>query len=114
MPGSVVSRLKEGAKKFQLFDQKGEFIEPRFEYGYDSSDSGSCFDDHRDEHDCDGVSDSSSVKYTKKHTHNLVYRRIVFDQPHSPACIYLPSKAVIFKLMRACIGVESPRDLWFN
>ena len=29
-------------------------------------------------------------------------------------CIYLPTKYVLFQLMRSCLGVESPKDLWFN
>ena len=29
-------------------------------------------------------------------------------------CIYLPTKAVLFQLMRACLGVYKVEDLWFN
>ena len=27
-------------------------------------------------------------------------------------CVYIPSHAVLFKLMRAAIGVTRPEDLW--
>ena len=44
-------------------------------------------------------------------TINLAYRA---ERYHSgfPSCLYLPSNDVLFKLMRACIGVERIQDLW--
>ena len=36
--------------------------------------------------------------------------RILHSQ--SPWQIYIPNKAVMFKLMRACIDVNRPEDLW--
>lgn len=32
----------------------------------------------------------------------------------SPTTIFIPSKKIMFKLMRACLGVYEPEDLWFN
>lgn len=33
----------------------------------------------------------------------------------SPTVIYIPSREIMFKMMRACIGVTDPKDLWiFN
>jgi len=32
----------------------------------------------------------------------------------SPRLIYMPRKELIFKMMRACIGVEDETELWFN
>lgn len=32
----------------------------------------------------------------------------------SPRCIFIPSKQVMLKLIKACMGCESPNDLWFN
>lgn len=31
-----------------------------------------------------------------------------------PYCIYIPRKEIMLKLMRACIGVRNPSELWFN
>ena len=38
--------------------------------------------------------------------------RMVFGL--SPTTIIMPSKKMLFKLMRACIGVSSLEELWFN
>ena len=27
-------------------------------------------------------------------------------------CVYIPSSLVLFKLMRACVGVEDVKELW--
>ena len=32
----------------------------------------------------------------------------------TPSSIYFPSKKIVCKLMRACIGVTDVDDLWFN
>ena len=36
------------------------------------------------------------------------------NKGYSPYCMYIPSKRVIFKMMRASIGCYSKQDLWFN
>ena len=33
---------------------------------------------------------------------------------HSPIPIFIPNAAVMWKLMRACIGCEWAADLWIN
>jgi hypothetical protein len=43
----------------------------------------------------------------------LVYDRSRFGE-NSPLCIFIPSKEVMVKIMKACIGLENPEDLWFN
>ena len=43
-----------------------------------------------------------------------MYKKSILDEPHSPVVIYLPTKETIFKLMRACIGVNDIDNLWFN
>ena len=36
-------------------------------------------------------------------------------QPHSsPLALYIPSKTVMFKIMRACICIERVDELWFK
>ena len=32
----------------------------------------------------------------------------------SPYCIYIPKKEVMLKIMRACVAVKDPADLWIN
>ena len=54
------------------------------------------------------------MKNIKKHSHDLVYRKGIIGTTYSPPCIYLPTRNVMFKLMRACIGVKYAGDLWFN
>ena len=29
-----------------------------------------------------------------------------------PKPIYIPKKEVMFSLMRSCVGIEDPKDLW--
>lgn len=36
-----------------------------------------------------------------------------FIEGLSPYCLYLPKKEIMFKMMRACIKVQDPKDLWF-
>jgi hypothetical protein len=43
-----------------------------------------------------------------------VYKFTRYLSRHSPHCIYLPTKFVMFKLMRACIDVKGVGELWFN
>ena len=45
---------------------------------------------------------------------DYVYRLNRYVQEYSPNAIYFPSKMVLFKIMRACIGVDDPKKLWFN
>ena len=33
---------------------------------------------------------------------------------HAPFQIYIPKKEIMLKMMRACIGVKKPADLWVN
>lgn len=32
----------------------------------------------------------------------------------SPICIFIPDKQVLWKMMRSCIYVTDPKDLWIN
>ena len=38
----------------------------------------------------------------------------MFSRETNPMPIYIPSKSVMFKMMRSCIGVKSPKDLWIQ
>mmetsp|Transcript_38258 Transcript_38258/g.58324 ORF Transcript_38258/g.58324 Transcript_38258/m.58324 type:complete len:85 (-) Transcript_38258:25-279(-) len=45
---------------------------------------------------------------------NLVYPRYRYVEGQSPLSIYIPSKMIMAKLIRACMGCISPDELWFN
>jgi len=44
---------------------------------------------------------------------DLVYDKSFYGK-NSPRTIYTPSFEVLFKMMRSCICVTRPEDLWFN
>lgn len=43
-----------------------------------------------------------------------VYPSYKYKEGQIPFMIFIPSKQLMMKLMRSCIGCSSPRDLWFN
>ena len=43
---------------------------------------------------------------------DLVYPVPRYHDDRSPMCLYIPSPLMLFKLMRACIGVEKITELW--
>ena len=43
----------------------------------------------------------------------LMYSVTRYIEGNSPKALYIPSKLVLFKLMRACLGVYDENDLWF-
>ena len=45
---------------------------------------------------------------------DLVYSMSRYVKGESPKCIYFPSRKLMFKMMRACIGITKEDDLWFN
>jgi hypothetical protein len=44
----------------------------------------------------------------------LVYRGARYEEDRSPNMLIIPSRMVLFKIMRACVGVNKKEDLWFN
>lgn len=46
--------------------------------------------------------------------HELIYSKQRIHSENSPYPIYIPNRAMMFKIMRACIGITRPEDLWFN
>ena len=49
-----------------------------------------------------------------KDINDLVYNENRYKDIDAPASILIPSSTVMFKLMRACIYVKTPKELWFN
>ena len=44
----------------------------------------------------------------------LVYAKSRFEGGFSPLVVYLPTKLLMFKMMRSTAGCFSDKDLWFN
>lgn len=44
----------------------------------------------------------------------LVYPKSRFTKEHTPMIIYVPSREMMIKIMRACMGCQNVNDLWFN
>jgi hypothetical protein len=44
---------------------------------------------------------------------DLVYGNDRYIYKNSPNMLYFPSKSLLFKLMRACVGIVNEDDLWF-
>jgi hypothetical protein len=45
---------------------------------------------------------------------DTVYHESRYNKQNSVLCVYIPRKEIMFKLMRACLGVQSVDQLWFN
>lgn len=43
-----------------------------------------------------------------------VYPEFRYRKGFSPHAIYIPTQEMMIKIMRACIGVKRPADLWIN
>ena len=43
-----------------------------------------------------------------------VYPESRYVEGLSPFVIYIPKKEIMLKMMRACIEVKKPEDLWIN
>ena len=43
-----------------------------------------------------------------------VYPESRYIKGFSPYVIYIPKKEIMLKMMRACVDVKRPEDLWFN
>lgn len=60
-----------------------------------------------------GLDLGNAIKLPKG-TGDLVYDRSRYCAEYSPYVIYLPTGAVMFKLMRACLSCKDESQLWFN
>jgi len=45
---------------------------------------------------------------------DLIYHEERYFRKYSPTVAYFPSNLMLFKIMRACIDITRPEDLWFN
>ena len=54
-----------------------------------------------------------AVRNKSEETHcNLVYPLNRYHHEYSPCSMYIPSRTLLFKLMKACCGCEDIHDLW--
>ena len=45
---------------------------------------------------------------------DLVYGNDRYIYKNSPNMLYIPSKRLLFKMMRACVAIGNEQDLWFQ
>ena len=57
--------------------------------------------------------DKVLFKYPQEHT-DMVYHEKRYVLPDIYQSLYIPHRKLMFKLMRACVGVNHLHDLWFN
>ena len=43
---------------------------------------------------------------------DLIYNKVHYNEKFTPICIEIPTTALLFKFMKACIGVKNKEDLW--
>jgi hypothetical protein len=60
-----------------------------------------------------GNNDLDEKERMPEKPNDWVYGKSRYFKAFSPSCIYIPTNQVMLKLMRACLGVERPEDLWF-
>ena len=49
------------------------------------------------------------------HDVDLVYSHMrLAKKMCSPLCVYIPTKEIMFKIQRACIGVKKAEELWYH
>ena len=65
-----------------------------------------------DKHIIGSVDDTPDDLQTPCRIEDRVYPDSRYTEGNSPYCIYIPVKEVMLKLMRACIKVKDPADLW--
>ena len=44
---------------------------------------------------------------------DIVYSRERYNADDSPAFTFLPKKLLMLKMIRACVDVQDPSELWF-
>ena len=59
------------------------------------------------------VKDGDNLRIPK-HFEDLVYAKQRYNKDYSPACLYLPKKEIMLKMMRACIGVKKRSEFWLS
>ena len=49
-----------------------------------------------------------------KETDEYVYRLDRYEEGNSPKMLFYPSRRLLFKMMRATIGVKKKEELWYK
>lgn len=58
--------------------------------------------------------DPNFCKNLLEDANSLVYHRQRFTPDHSPLQIFIPRRELLLKMMRACLGIKTEAELWFN
>ena len=56
----------------------------------------------------------SDRKFISESKTVLAYKRGRYLPTHSPKLVYMPTEAVMIKMMRACLGLKNLDELWIN
>lgn len=92
-------------KNYKIFD--GKTAPPEFlMYNWDSLGWDDPFENDEGTYVVDA---QEPTKYN-----DWVYPEFRYKKGFSPYCIYIPTKEMMLKIMRACIGVKKKEDLWIN
>lgn len=43
-----------------------------------------------------------------------IYAEYRYIEGFAPTVVYIPNSQVMMKMMRSCIGITDPKDLWIN
>ena len=62
----------------------------------------------------DNKNDKELVKKVLNDSSHFMYPEERTVGVDSPMMIYFPNKALMFKIMRACIGINKIEDLWIS
>ena len=56
--------------------------------------------------------DGEEILTPPEKVEDFVYPASRYIEGKRPWCLYIPNKEIMFKMMRACIKVKDPKDLW--
>jgi hypothetical protein len=54
----------------------------------------------------------SKTVLKKEEIKDLIYDVDRYIEDTSPMCVYIPCRELLFKMMRACLGCSTIKDLW--
>ena len=96
-------------KKYDLIEKNKSFLVNSFwMIGWDDP-----FPDD-DEFIIGSIDDPAPDLKSPEAADDWVYPEFRYVEGNAPNQIYIPRKEIMLKIMRACIGVKNPEDLWIN
>ena len=98
---------------FQIVHKKTQKLDDFKTYFINSFQAIGWPDPFPDEHTM-AIHDQNQETEFLRDPEDLVYHESRYSEEYSPLVIYMPSKMVLVKLMRACMACDDPSDLWIN